>query len=167
MSINSKEYVEFNEDGFVLKYGSLFEKLRRKRLIPWDKVAAIDVSMRDCFLAHIVSLVFYDENDDYLTHISEDVKGYEVFTRCIKEKFSGFNSHNFEAIGLMFPSDISSPCWERGKTIGDLEVKRENNKILWEDSQKIFLEWKDENLENPHSLRVCKQEKQNGKSTCI
>ena len=139
-----EQYVYFSKDGFVLKCNKgILGKLKRERLIPWTEVAVVDVSMRDCFLAHIVSLVFYDEKGDYLIHVSEDMKGYDCFTKCVKEKFSGFNSHNFQAIELMFPSDISFPCWERKKAIGDLEVKREDKKILWKDSQEVFLEWQD------------------------
>lgn len=135
--------VEFDENGFVLKWDRWPLKPLCQCIVCWKDVAKIDISMRDCFAAHIVSLVFYDEEDRYMKHVHEDVKGYDDFTKYVKERFSGFNSHNFQAIEMMFPSDISFPCWDRNKKIDDLEVKREDNKILWKDSREVFLEWKE------------------------
>jgi hypothetical protein len=137
------EFVEFDDNGFTLKRDWLpFLKPRIVRNVLWENIREIDVCMWDCFTCHNVGLLF-DDGAKKLVSVDENRKGYDGFTKYVKERFDGFNCNNFENIEMMFPSDISFPCWSREKTIGDLEVKREDNKILWKDSREVFLEWED------------------------
>ena len=166
---NQREFVEFDETGFALKYDHwpIFKPSCR-RMVYWDGIAKIDVAMRDCFAAHIVSLVFYDNNDQYLVHVHENVKGYAEFTKYVNERFSGFNENNFQAIEMMFPSDISFPCWDCEKTVGDLVVNRDTNSIVWKDTQEDFLKWEDEEHKNENcGIRNFFRRIIYGKSTCI
>ena len=166
---NERAIVEFDEAGFSLMWDRwpILSPCCQK-VVRWDEVTKIDVAMRDCFAAHIVSLVFYDEKDKYMIHIHEDVKGYSSFIKYVKEKFPGFNCSNFEAIEMMFPSDINFPCWDREKRIGDLEIRREDEKILWKDNQEIFLQWNDEEQKTRvRGIRGLFRRIFYGESTCL
>ncbi|MBN2210591.1 MAG: hypothetical protein JW709_04270 [Sedimentisphaerales bacterium] len=142
-AMKQRKYIEMDENGFRLKYDTgLFGWNRIRKDIRWDDIVSIKVYMMDSIFGHTIGLQFYDESDKYLGHVSEDIRGYDDLKKLLKTKFSGFNSHNMEEIELMFPSDISFPCWNREKPVGDLVVNKQECRILWNDTQDVFLEWK-------------------------
>lgn len=137
-------FVQFNDYGFARMWDRWpVMKPRCERTVRWQDVARIDAAMWDCFVGHAVGLVFFNEKDEYIAHIYEDLKGYAAFVAYVKERFSGFNCHNFKAIEMMWltASDVNFPCWNRQKKIGDLVESVQGKSIIWKDTQEVFLEF--------------------------
>ncbi|MEN8127290.1 MAG: hypothetical protein ABFR90_05730 [Planctomycetota bacterium] len=166
---NERGFVELNENGFALMRDRWpFLKPVCQRNVLWEDIFKIDVAMWDCWSCHTVGLYFYDVEGKYMAHIHEDLKGYDNFVEHVKGRFAGFNINNFEAIELIFPSDIWFPCWDREKKVSDLVVDRDEQTIIWKDTQESFLEWEDEEKINKNcGIRDFFRRIFYGKSTCI
>jgi len=135
-------FVEYDEEKFVLKWDRWpFLKPGWQRAVWWSDVRRIDVFMIESFVGHYVGLGFDDGNKKW-TCVYENRKGYADFVENVAERFTGFNRHNFEEIEKCFPSDnMWLPCWHAQKEIGDLDVKRQENVIVWKKGASVFLTW--------------------------
>jgi hypothetical protein len=136
--------VEFNDKGFELKWdGWPLRKPFCQQKACWDNVLKIDVCMWDAFYGHSVGLLFDDgtlkKSKKKLICVDEDRKGYEEFVKYVCERFSGFNEHNVQELEKCCPSDICFPCWDKNKTLEDLEVRRSERIVVWKKDGNVFV----------------------------